>query len=247
MRCALAAIGFVNGNTGQNQKTIIETMHQMSGKADVVIFGETFLQGFYAPVFDEEQDRKTAVDRDSTVIREIRTAAGDYRIAVSFGFFEMDHGKFYSSQITIDLRGKIIDLFRRVSPGWKEKHAGKAYCEGTGFHLFEYLGKKIVIGLCGDLWYDQNIEAVVRLKPDIVWWPVYTDFPAGEWNRNIIFEYAQQSKRMRASVLYVNSVCLDRFEDNEIAKGGAAVFVEGSVVRKIPAGKEGILLTESVE
>lgn len=183
-----------------------------------------------------------ALEVDSPIIQEIREAARECKIGVSFGFFETDHGRFYSSQLTIGQTGEIIDLYRRVSPGWKEKHADEAYCEGDSFYLFEFMGEKISIGLCGDLWYDENIEKIEELKPDMVRWPVYTDFVAEEWNESIIYDYAQQAGKIEAPVLYVNSVCLDRFEEKQIAKGGAAVFQNGEAVMFTPAGEEGILL-----
>lgn len=68
-------------------------------------------------------------------------------VAVSFGFLEKDGETFYSSQMTIDKTGQVIDLYRRVSAGWKEQFAGKEYCEGKDFHAFEFAGEKVVIGL----------------------------------------------------------------------------------------------------
>ena len=44
-------------------------------------------------------------------------------------------------------------------------------------------------------------------------------------------------------MLYVNSLCLDK-EGDDIAKGGAALFLDGSVIKEIPSGKEDILVVE---
>lgn len=102
------------------------------------------------------------------IIREICSMAKEYAIAVSFGFIEKDGDVFFSSQMTIDKNGQIIDLYRRVSPGWKESFAGKEYCEGDGFHTFHLLGRVVAIGLCGDLWYEENITRLNELEPDII-------------------------------------------------------------------------------
>ena len=40
MRCALAAVGFIDENIQYNESVIIDTMKRFSKKADVVIFGE---------------------------------------------------------------------------------------------------------------------------------------------------------------------------------------------------------------
>lgn len=117
MRCALASIGFINNDLQYNKQAIINTMIKYADKADIVLFGEAFLQGFYAATFEPEHDKALAVAQDDRIIRDICNVAKQYAIAVSFGFIEKAGDIFYSSQITIDKSGTIIDVFRRVSPG----------------------------------------------------------------------------------------------------------------------------------
>ena len=243
MKCILASMGFINKNIEFNKNVIIHTMIQYSHNTDIVIFGEAFLQGFYGANFDVEHDTKLAIERDHTIINEIREIARQYNIAVSFGFIEKVGNCFYSSQITIDSNGTVIDIFRRVSPGWKEPFANEQYKEGTGFHIFRFMGKKVVIGLCGDLWYDENVNEVKRLDPDVVFWPVYTDFSSDVWNTSEKYEYASQASKFCDKVLYVNSVCMDK-EGIEIARGGSAFFESGTIRQETPSGKESVLLVE---
>ena len=152
MKCALAAVGFLNGNIEYNKKVLADTLEKCAGKAEVVLFGESFLQGFSGIRFEPEYDRAMALSRTDPVIGEIGAMAKEFSLAVSFGFIEKDCGSFFSSQMTLDPGGRIIDLYRRVSPGWKEPFAGKEYREGSGFHTFDFLGKKAAVGLCGDFW-----------------------------------------------------------------------------------------------
>ena len=49
MKCALAAVGFINENITYNKKVITDTMIKYAGEADIILFGEAFLQGFYGP------------------------------------------------------------------------------------------------------------------------------------------------------------------------------------------------------
>ena len=83
------------------------------------------------------------------------------------------------------------------------------------------------------------------LKPDIVWWPVYTDYSASEWNRTAKLEYAKQAGKLNVPVLYVNSVCLDQADACGAARGGAALFENGFIKEELPAGQEGILIVEA--
>lgn len=218
-------------------------MIKCSNDVDIVIFGEAFLQGFYGATFEIEHDEKLAINQNDLIIKEICSVAKEYKIAVSFGFIEKAKNCFYSSQITINSGGNIIDVYRRVSPGWKEEFANEQYREGNGFHIFSYMDRKIAIGLCGDFWFDTNINEVKKLLPDVVFWPVYTDFNYNEWNTSIKYEYAEQAGRIGGNVLYVNSVCKDK-EGDDIARGGSVLFIDGKISKEIPSGKEDILFVE---
>ena len=243
MKCALASLGFINEDLQYKKKVIIDTLIACSTNADIVIFGEAFLQGFYGATFNVEHDIQIAISQNDPIIKEVCLVARQYAIAVSFGFIEKTENCFYSSQITIDTNGKVIDIYRRVSPGWKEDFANDKYCEGKGFHTFSFREKDIVIGLCGDLWFDKNIDEVKQINPDVVFWPVYTDFNFNEWNTSMKYEYASQANKFCETVLYVNSFCRDK-EGDEIAKGGSALFRNGRIIQEAPAGKEDVLFVE---
>ncbi|MGN1025281.1 MAG: carbon-nitrogen hydrolase family protein [Faecousia sp.] len=243
MRCALASMGFVNEDVQFNQKVIVDTMIKYADEVDIVLFGEAFLQGFYGATFRVEHDIMLAITQDDAIIQDICTVAHDYSVAVSFGFIEKSQDAFYSSQITIDSRGNVVDIFRRVSPGWKETFANEKYREGTGFHSFLFMGQKVAVALCGDLWYDENISEMRQLHPDVVFWPVYTDFNCIEWNESIKYEYAAQAGKIGNMVLYVNSFCKDKSGD-EIAKGGSVFFKDGCIAKEIPSGREDVLVVD---
>lgn len=83
------------------------------------------------------------------------------------------------------------------------------------------------------------------MEPDVVWWPVYTDYSASEWNSTAKLEYAKQAGKINAPVLYVNSVCMDQSDGREMAQGGAALFDKGAIRTELPAGKAGILIVEA--
>lgn len=239
----LASKANINSDIEYNKNVITETMINHSKDVDMIIFGEAFLQGFYSLNFDVEHDMDVAIKRDDKVIKEICKVAKDHNVGVSFGFIEKDGDTIYSSQITINGDGVVVDVYRRVSVGWKEEYAGDNYREGDGFHAFEFIGKRVVVGLCGDLWYDDNIDKVNACCPDVVFWPVYTDFNSDKWNTTEKYEYAEQAGKLSAKVLYVNSVCTD-IEGDEMAKGGSALFENGKIIKETPSGKESTLLVE---
>lgn len=176
MKIALAAVGFITNDITYNFKKIKDLVEEYSSDVDLILFGESFLQGFECLSFDYSKDINTAVPQNSELINEIRTMCEINRVSVSFGYIEKSEDKIFSSQLTIGKQGEIVDNFRRVSIGWKEKTADLHYVEGDGFRKFNYLDKSISVGLCGDLWYEENCTKMKKMNTDIVLWPVYTDF-----------------------------------------------------------------------
>ena len=82
-----------------------------------------------------------------------------------------------------------------------------------------------------------------QLNSDLVLWPVYTDFNYQEWNTKLKYEYAELAGKYGENVLYVNSYCRDG-GDYEIARGGAALFVDGQIKAEKPSGEENVLVVE---
>ena len=93
MKCALAGVGFINEDIEYNKAVLADTLRKCAGRADVVIFGEAFLQGFYGINFIAKHDTTVSISRDDMIIREICSMAKEYTIAVSFGFIEKENEK----------------------------------------------------------------------------------------------------------------------------------------------------------
>lgn len=130
--------------------------------------------------------------------------------------------------------------YRRISTGWKERHWDSRYKEGDGFELFELCGQKYTIALCGDLWSDEKV--LLKLKSDIVLWPVYIDYEYLDWtNGTAVKEYAEQSKIAGKDVFLVNSIL---HENKNRAEGRAIHFHRGTVVNQLEISKEDILVCE---
>lgn len=243
MNILLAGLGFKNGDITFNKNQIINAIKNCPDNIDLIVFGESFLQGFDALTWNFEVDKNIAILQDDKNILDISKCARMKGVAISFGYFELsdDLNSIYSSQIFIDKFGKIISNYRRVSKGWKILTSDEHYKEGKTFLTFNSEGKTILIALCGDLWYEENITKINSLNPDVILWPSYTDFNYEQWNNSTKYEYAKQSNLLNLNVLYVNSYCLDK-EDFEIARGGAIYFKGGKIIDEIPSGKEETLV-----
>lgn len=240
MKIALCAARFVNGDLCGNVERIKACADEYSGRADMLCFGEAFVQGFDGLTWDYEKDVNIAVGQDSDLIEELRCTAKRKGIGLGFGYIELSDGRIYSSYMVVSAKGESVCNYRRMSVGWKIPGLGEMYSEGDECCGFEADGKKFAVMLCGDLWTDRVAEKLTEVGADVVLWPVYTDFPADEWNDREKFEYAQQADRYCKRALLVNCVC----DGESRAKGGAAHFAEGKVVDEVPAGGEDVLVVE---
>lgn len=244
MKIALASAPVKNRNIEFNIQAMIDAIKNVSNQADLIVFGESVLQGFDSLCWDYETDKHMAVALTDTPIQRMREAAKECGIAVSFGFIECIEDALYSSQIFIDADGSIATVFHRVSMGWKEySKTDDHYREGKHFEKFSYAGKSFAIGLCGDLWTDGKPEEMKALNADVVLWPVWCDYEADEWNSSIKYEYAEQAALCGDCVMLVNPFCADE-DATDSAAGGAVHFQNGNIITQIPSGDSGITIAE---
>ena len=244
MKIALASAPVKNRNIEFNLWAMSDAIRRVSGQADLIVFGESVLQGFDCLCWDYEADKYVAVALTDAPIQQMRKAAKQYGIAVSFGFIERIDDNLYSSQIFIGSDGEIVTVFHRVSIGWKEyDKTDDHYREGKHFEKFCYGGKSFAIGLCGDLWTDGRPEEMKALNADVVLWPVWCDYKADEWNNSIKYEYAEHAGLCGDCVLLVNPYGAD-LDTAEVASGGLAYFRNGRIVSELSAGNSGTMIVE---
>lgn len=90
MKIALAAVGFYERDIEYNRNKILKCLKENSGKAELILFGETFLQGFEVLDWKYETDQHMALSVSDSNIQMIRKAAEENALAVSFGFLEKE-------------------------------------------------------------------------------------------------------------------------------------------------------------
>lgn len=207
---------------------------------DLICFGESFLQGFEGLTWEYNEDLKRALEQNNPIIKRIRELARTSKCGISFGFIEKENNILYSSNMVVGMDGQIVDVFRRVSVGWKEAIAGPMYKEGPGFHTFAYMNKVLGVAICGDLWQDHFLDEIEQLNMVALLWPVYVDFAVEQWNQAYESEYADRIKNLPYPVLMINSFV----DAPHRANGGCFVFHRNEVISSLPMGKMGILKFE---
>jgi len=234
MRIALASYEFKNKDVAFNLRQMERALKAVRGKAELLCFGEAFLQGFDALCWDHKIDLEIALEQNSEPIRSACALSEQYGVDLGFGYIERAGEDLYSSYALIE-NGRPAHNYRRVSRGWKEYWRTDAhYREGDTVEGFLYRGETVQLALCGDMWdYPERFRT-----NGLLLWPVYVNFSAEEWKANEA-DYAAQAALAADRVLLVDSLCRETEPDGV---GGAFYFRGGRTVEKLPFGDEGILL-----
>ena len=236
MRIALATYEIKDGDIAFNLKQLERGMAEASGKAELVVFGEAFLQGFESMSWDYEKDRHTAVSRDSKIMAEICRLSLKYGIGAAFGYIELDGERIYSSAALI-ADGKLLKNYRRISPNWKDPYlADEHYCEGETAENFDFRGQKLLFALCGDMW-----DAPEKFRADdVLIWPIFMCYTPEDWAEDEK-AYAEQAQLAAKRALVVGSICRD---PNNASCGGTFFFEDGGTKEKAPYGEESVIIVD---
>lgn len=234
MKIALAAFKFINNDVEYNVSQIEKALKTLQHKADLVCFGESFLQGFDALSWEYEKDKEIAISTKSPLLKRICSLTLKYGVACCFGYFEKENDIIYSSYAVI-VKGELIHNYRRITKNWKEYEiTDEHYQEGTTVGEFEYKNHKFMIALCGDLWIQHEC-----FKTDhVLIWPIYVNFSIEEWQHEMI-EYAKQAHLVANKTFLINSI-----SQNPNAIGNAFYFENGKVKEQLGFNQEGILIVE---
>lgn len=238
MKIALAAVCYRNRDIAYNVSQIKKWMREAKKHgADVVCFGEAFLQGFDALSWNFEEDKTIAVATDSAVFSELKQATAEIDIGVLFGYNELDGEVIYSSAALLD-NGDLLHNYRRITKGWKEfSKTDDHYREGDTPSMFKYHGLNCVIALCGDLW--ERTEDF-SLGEDVLFWPLYVTYTPAEWKKEgEHYEYASKAQEAAETTLLINSL-----SDTNDAFGGCSWFDCGEIRAYLDMGQEGLLYVE---
>ena len=113
MKIGLASYRCENRDMQFNIRQIERAMKETRGKADLLCFGEAFLQGFDSLCWDYEKDRHMAVEQSSETILYLRKLTERYGQALLTGYIEKEQDRLYSSCIVLALCGDLWDAPER--------------------------------------------------------------------------------------------------------------------------------------
>ena len=227
MKIGLATGLFVNNDIEANTKTIKQYLQQAKEKqVDLLLFGESFLQGFDSLTWNPKDDEQVALAKDSEPIQRLQSYCRELQIGLGFGYMELVDNQFYCSYLVFNENGDQLFNYRRISDGWRIPTAdSQFYKEGNQLEVFDYQGQRIIVGLCGDFW-NNEIAQKIPSDVDLVLWPNFITCKQDFWEREEFAEYVKHAKSLAPNVLFLNSICYD---DGSIASGGAFAVIDGEL------------------
>ena len=177
MKIGLASYRCENKHLAFNKEQIERALKEVSGKADLLCFGEAFLQGFDCLCWKYEKDKEMALSLDSETFRCLKDWTVQCGCGIATGYIERDGENLYSSYAVI-ADGEILCNYRRISKGWKEfSITDEHYREGTKTQEFRLKGQKFMPVLCGDL-----CDYPAKFRTDgVLLWPVYVNYTPQQW------------------------------------------------------------------
>lgn len=231
-------------NSPQNFETIKDFIHKC-GKTgvDFVQFPEACISGLNL-VDDPYEDLKLGIEiPQHPYIHDIKLLAKSYNMNISIGILEREDTYLYDSAIFINRSGEIINKYRRVHVGWRDKNITEVYREGTIVSTFNCdLGRCLFL-ICGDAFYPPNQELVRNLNPDFVLLPLARNFSPisfdhNRWINEAEDEYLNMVKELKSTTLMVNYI------DNCCFGGAFIISNDGKILSERKLNEEGILFYE---
>lgn len=242
MNVAMAVLEVVKNIEKNKHKIIRSILEAARNDADIIIFPEVAITGFQDKN-DYKYDLTLCEEINGEYIKEVRKITLESKIMVSLGFFEKDHGSIYDSSILIDKRGTIIQHYRRVDEHWAFNGADRniyrngkeVYKTGTEYGSFSTI-------LCGDLFNDDVVNMLLKLKPDYLLYPLAMGLKKNDTWENASKEYGERIKRSNVKTIMVNS--FDVLEDGQENIGGAHIFnKKGEIIESFDMYREGLFFS----
>lgn len=226
MKILIAGEKFVDGDVLGNFQKIKDVVSHAN--ADLVLFGEGALNGFDGINFNYEEDIFRVFSVNSVEITEVRNLAVEKNCAIGFGFYENDKGGIYSTYIIFSKTGEIITKYQRKSSGWRTQDSCKDYREGDELKIFDFMGKKFGLMVCGDFWEDGLLDEIIDMDYEVDYfiWPVHIDYNDEEW-LEVLTEYKKRTEILEKSIIFVDN------GHKNVDKNRLYLFRQGKILKEV--------------
>ena len=218
MKIALAQINFRVGDFEENARKIIETIEKARDKgADLAVFSELAVTGYYPHDLLVMRD---FVEKAEQTIRQIaKSCTGISALVGGPMINQSERGKMLYNAAWFLSEGMVKDVFfKTLLPTYNVFDEYRHFEPNREFKLLEFLGKKIAVTICEDVWDEQPtagqfeknrlyqvspLEVLSKLNPDVAINLSSSPFSLHQENtRKSVL--AGKARRFNLPLIYVN-------------------------------------------
>ncbi len=220
MKIAMAQLNYHIGNFELNTKKIIGCIRRSKTEgADLVVFSELSATGYYP---HDLLERKEFIEQSYEALRTIsKECVGIAAIVGAPSINPEPRGKKLFNSAFFMFDGEIRHVVSKsLLPTYDIFDEYRHFEPNRKFSVFDYLGKKLAITICEDLWDEQEtqnefgreklyqlspLKELSALNPDLVINLSASPFSYNQenWRKNILVKNAQ---KYQIPILYVNQV-----------------------------------------
>lgn len=257
MKVAFAQLNYTIGDfEGNVEKIIREIARSKENGADLVVFSELSVTGYYPHDLLEKKEFIRKAEDAVAVIAEscrgIAAVVGAPRIN------ENERGKRLFNSAVFLADGEIKSVHNKtLLPTYDIFDEYRHFEPNRSFEVVEYKGEKIAITICEDLWDEQPtasefgkdklyevspMEELAKLNPDFVVNLSASPFSYNQegWRKNVLINKA---KNYKLPILYCNQVGAQ----TELIFDGGSVFIDenGEIVKELKYFEEDYLVVDT--
>jgi NAD+ synthase (glutamine-hydrolysing) len=183
MRITIAQLNYHIGNFARNKELIIDAIHSArNAKSDLVIFSELCICG-YPPL--DLLDRIDFVEKCNDTVNQIARECRNITAVVGSPTFNSkpEGKKLFNSALVLSEGRIVYSVNKALLPTYDIFDEYRYFEPEKSFSLFSFMGRKIAITICEDLWDEQPfdnefeksslytvspMEELSKLGPDLV-------------------------------------------------------------------------------
>lgn len=254
MKIALAQLNTTIGDFDGNTSKIFNYIERARQKnCDLVIFSELAIPG-YPPT--DNIDKQDFVRTNLEKLHQVAKSADN--IGVILGFIDVNQeqvGKNFFNGAALIARGKIVaKVYKRLLPSYDVFDENRYFESGKSNQVYSFLGKRLGITICEDIWNDKDffherlyaddpVEVLVKQGLDILINISGSPFYLGKraYRTDILSNIA---RKYRIPVVYINQV---GGNDSLLFDGGSMAIDSQGAIRALAKEFEEDLVTFDVE
>ncbi len=257
MKVAFAQLNYTIGDFAGNSEKIIRSIENAKSEgADLVLFSELSVTGYYPHDLLEKKEfiRKA----EAAVVQIAKSCVGVAALIGAPRINENERGKkLYNSAFFLS-NGKIQSIHNKtLLPTYDIFDEYRHFEPNRDFQLVEYKGERIAVTICEDLWdelpttneFGRNklyslspLEELAKLKPDFVVNLSASPFSYNQesWRKDVL---VSKAKKYSLPILYCNQVGAH----TELIFDGGSVLIgsDGEIIKELKYFEEDTLLVDT--